>query len=183
MSNVGAPPPRPSTARLSMPPMAALEELPRPRSITLSFWCWVFGGVLAVAVVGLLATRADVLHAEFARLAREDDGKASRATIDGVANASVLIVIGAGALVAVLGVLLAPGLRAARGWARALLAVVALAALAYVILASSTLNDLLTDLRGPIVVGLAAYALLVIVAAVGMFLPGTSAWFQRPRRR
>lgn len=182
MGDLGAPPPRPSTARLSTPPMAALEELARPRAITVSFWCWVAGSLLAGAIGALAATKIDPMRAEFARLAGERDPDATQATLDQVASASVLVVIGVGMLLAVLGLAVAGALRAGRGWARAVLTIVAAAAVAYAALMSSALTDaMLGDLRGPVTAGLLACTALVLVATVAMFLPGTGAWFRRPR--
>jgi hypothetical protein len=182
MSDLGAPPPRPSTARLSMPPMAALAELPRPRAITVSFWCWTIGGLMLGATVALVATKIDPMHAEFARLARDRDPDTAATTINSVATASVLVVVGAGVLLAALGLALAGGLRAARGWARGFLTVVALAAVGYAVLMSSALTGaMLEELRVPVITGLLGYTALVVVGAVWMFLPGTRDWFRRPR--
>src|ERR1700741_811495 len=98
MSELGAPPPRPSTARLSTPPMAALEEIPRPRAMAVSFWCWLAGSLLVAAVVAVTSTRTDPMRTEFARLAGERDPAATQATTEPVASASVLVVIGPGVL-------------------------------------------------------------------------------------
>jgi hypothetical protein len=181
MSDFGAPPPRPSTARLSMPPMAALSELPRPRVIAVSFWSWIIGGVVLGATVALAATKVDPMHAEFARLARDRDPDTAAATINSVATASVLVVIGAGGLLAVLGMAFAAGLRAARGWARVFLTLIAIAGVGYAALMSSALTStMLGELRAPVIAGLLGYTVLVLVAAVWMFLPGTRDWFRRP---
>jgi hypothetical protein len=182
MSDLGAPPPRPSTARLSMPPMAALEDLSRPRVLTVSFWCWLLGSLLAGATVALTATKSGAMRAEFARLASERDSEAPQSTIDSVASASVLIVIGAGITLALLGLLLAGAMRSGRGWARVFLTVIALLAVVYAGLVSSALTDpMLDSLRTPVTAGLLAYTALVIIATVCMFLPGASAWFRRPK--
>lgn len=184
MPDFGAPPPRPSTARLSMPPMAALEDLPRPRAIAVSFWCWLVGSVLLGAVVAVTVTKADAMRTEFARLARENDAAATQKTIDSVAGASVLVVIGAGALLAVLGLSLCWGVRAARGWTRVVLTVVAIGGVGYAALVSSALTDpMLQDLRAMVTVGLLAYTVLVVAAALSMYLPGAGAWFRRPKGR
>ncbi|MGH3762196.1 hypothetical protein [Actinophytocola sp.] len=182
MSEFDAPPPRPSTARLSMPPMARLEDLPRPRAISLSFWCWLVAGLLLGAVAGLASTKIDPMRAEFARLARDGDAGATQATIDRVASVSVLIVIGAGVLLGLLGLTLAGAMRAARGWARVILTLVAVLGVAYAAFVISALTDpMLGDLRNPVIAGLLAYAVLVLVALVCMYLPGTTAWLRRPK--
>lgn len=182
MGDLGAPPPRPSTARLSMPPMASLEELQRPRALVVSFWCWLVGSLLAGAIGALAATKMEPMRSEFARVAAERDPDAPQTTIDQVASASVLVVIGAGLLLALLGLLLAGALRSGRGWARVLLTVVALMGVAYAALVSSALTDgMLGSLRAPATAGLLAYTALVVIATVAMFMPGNKAWFHRPK--
>jgi heme/copper-type cytochrome/quinol oxidase subunit 1 len=162
--------------------MAALEELPRPRVITISFWSWMLSGVLLAFVTAVTATKADTMNTEFARLARENDADATQKTVDSVAAASVLVVVGAGALLAVLGLTLCWGVRAARGWARMMLAVVAIAGVGYAALVSSALTDpMLANLRGPVSVALLAYTALVVTAGLCLFLPGAGAWFRRPK--
>ena len=184
MPDLGAPPPRPSTARLSMPPMAALEDLPRPRPIAVSFWSWLVSSVLLAFVTAVTATKADAMHAEFSRLARENDADASQKTIDSVAGASVSVVVGTGALLALLGLALCWGVRAARGWTRIVLTVVAIAGVGYAALVSSALTDpMLEDLQGPVTAGLLAYTALVVTAALCMYLRGSGAWFRRPKGR
>jgi hypothetical protein len=165
-----------------MPPMAALEDLSRPRVLTVSFWCWLLGSLLVGAAVGLTATKTSAMRAEFARLASERDSEAAQSTIDSVATASVLIVLGAGVVLALFGLLLAGAMRAGRGWARIFLTVIAIVAVVYVAMVSSALTDpMLDSLRTPVTAGLLAYTALVIVATVCMFLGGTSAWFRRPK--
>lgn len=182
MSDLGEPPPRPSTARLSMPPMAALQEQPRPGVIAFSFWCWILGSLLVGAAGALAATKTDAMRAEFARIARESDPGAAQSTIDSVAAASVLIVVGTGVLLAVLGLLFAFAMRSARGWGRVLLTIVALVGVAYAAVVISALTDpMLEDLRTPVTAGLLAYTVLVVVATIWMYLPGANAWFRRPR--
>lgn len=182
MSDIGAPPPRPSTARLSMPPMATLEELARPKALTFSFWCWILGSLVVGAAAALSATKIDAMRTEFARLATERDSAASQSTIDSVAAASVLIVVGTGALLAVLGLLLALAMRSGRGWARVFLTVIGIVAIGYAAVVSSALTDpMLDDLRAPVTGGLLGYIVLVLVATIWMYLPGTTAWFRRPR--
>jgi hypothetical protein len=166
-----------------MPPMAALRDLPRPRVIVVSFWCWLAASLLAGAAVALTSAKIDPMRAEFARLAEADDHDAMQVTIDRVASTSVLVVIGTGALLGVLGLALGLAMRAGRGWARGMLALVAVVAVAYAALVTSALTDpMLDDLRTPTTAVLLAYTVVVIVATVCMFLPGTRAWFRRPKR-
>jgi hypothetical protein len=165
-----------------MPPMAALQEIPRPRAIAVSFWCWLVAGVVVGGTVALAYTKLDPMRTEFARLARDRDPGATQATIDRVASASVLIVIGTGAVLCLLCLALAAALRGGRGWGRVFLTVVALVAVAYAALVSSAVTDpMLDDLRSPVTAGLLGFTVLVLVAAVCMYLPGTTAWFRRPK--
>lgn len=183
MSEVDAQPPRPSTARLSAPPMAALIELARPRAVTVAFWCWMLGGLLAAVVSALGAVRLEPMRVEFVRLARETDPAATADTIDQVAMASVLVVLGTGALVGVFAVLLAGAVRKGRNWARVLLVMVALVAFVHTaFVASSVTSAMLGDLRGLVIGGLVVSTALVLCGAVAMFL-GTKVWFHRPDGR
>lgn len=180
MSEVDAQPPRPSTARLSAPPMAALIDQARPRAVTIAFWCWMIGGLMAAVSSALGALRLEPMRVEFVRLARDTDPAASADTIDQVAMASVLVVLGTGALVGVFAVLLAGAVRAGRNWARVLLVVVALIAFVHTaFVASSVTSAMLGDLRGPVIGGLLGSTALILCGTVSVFV-GTKAWFRRP---
>jgi hypothetical protein len=182
MSEIGAPPPRPSTARLSAAPLAVLRDLPRPRAVAVSFWCWLIASLLVGASVAVGSTRIEDMRAEFARLAGIGDPEATQATIDRVADASVLVVIGTGGLLGVLGLLLAGPMRAGRGWARFCLAVVAVLALVYAVFVTTAVTEeMLGDLRVPVAAGLLAFAATATVAAVCTYLSGTRTWFHRPK--
>jgi hypothetical protein len=166
-----------------MPPMAALQALLRPRAVTTSFWCWLTGSLLVGATVALWSTKIEVLRAEFARLTSTRDPTATQATLDKVAAASVLLVIGAGAVLGVLALALAAAMWAGHNWARVVLAALALIALAYAVFVSAAVTDAtLGNLTGAVNVGLLAYSAVVLVASVCMYLPGTGPWFRRPRR-
>jgi len=175
-----APPPRPSTARRAMPPMAALQALPRPRSVTASFWCWLAGSLLVGATVALGSTKIEPLRAEFAQLTRTSDPAATQATIDKVATASVLLVIGGGAMLGILALALAGAMWARRNWARVALSALALIAFGYAGFVSTAVTDaMLGHLRGVVSAGLLAYSAIVLAAAVCMYLPGTGPWYRR----
>lgn len=163
--------------------MAALIELARPRAVTIAVWCWMAGGLVAAVASALGAIRLEPMRVEFVRLARDTDPAATADTIDQVAMASVLVVLGTGALVGVFAVLLAGAVRSGRNWARVLLTLVALVALVAFVhtafVASSVTSAMLGDLRGPVIGGLLGSTALILCGAVGMFL-GTKAWFHRP---
>ncbi len=160
--------------------MAALIELARPRAVTIAFWCWVLGGLSAAVASALGATRLDPMRAEFVRLARDTDPTAAADTVERVAMASVLVVLGTGALVGVFAVLLAGAVRAGRNWARVLLIGVALIAFVHTaFVASSVTAAMLGDLRAPVIGGLLGSTALILCGTVCMFF-GTKAWFHRP---
>lgn len=182
MSDLKTPPPRPSTAHVTTPPMAALRGMPRPRVVTISFWCWMLAGLLAAGTVVLLATKIDPMLAEFARLARISDPEASQATIDQVAAVSVLLVLGAAALFGLLGVGFAAAMRSGSNGARLVLALLALPAVGYgSYLAIAATDAMLGPTRATITYVLLGYTAAVLTAAVCLFLPGARRWFHRPR--
>jgi len=162
----GSPPPRPTTARLSAPPLSAMRDRPRPWSVMAAFWLWVAGGLAALAAVALVAGRLDELRAEFVREARANDPTATADTVERVADLSVLVITGGGLLLAVTGVLSAVAMRAGRNWARILLVVVAALAVGWAVLVVAP--------AGPLVVAVAAAA---VVAVVLSYLPRSKPWF------
>jgi hypothetical protein len=164
--------------------MAALLDLTRPRAVDVSFWCWFAGSLLVAATVAVVSTRTAPMRAEFARLAIAGDPDASTATIERVAGASVLAVVGTGALLGVLGLVLAGLMRAGRNWARVTLVAGALIAMAYTAFCATSLTEPMLDDRGALVsAGLLVYTATILAGVVCMFLPGGKAWFHRPSGR
>jgi hypothetical protein len=183
MSELIAPPPRPSTERVAAPPMAALRDMPRPRAVTVSFWSWVLASLVVAAAVALQSTRIEPMRTEFTRVASTSDPGASPEIIDRVAGVSVLLLLGVGALLGLLGLMLARALRAGRNWARIVLTLVAVIAIGYAAFLVTAANDaMFGTLRNPISQVLLAYAATITVAAVSMLLPAAKPWFHRPRR-
>lgn len=160
------PPPRPSTARLTAPPVTARQSMPRPRTVTVSCWLWFLAAGLALATAAATLTRLDALRAELTRVARDNDPAATADTLDRVVDVSVLVIVGGGPLLGALGVLVALALRAGRGWSRVTLVAIALLACVYAVF--------VVDATGPLVVG---YAAVTVVAAVCVYLPGARRWF------
>lgn len=162
----GPPPPRPSTARTSAPPLSAMRSLPRPKQITVAFWLWQLAAALAIAAAVLAVGRLDALREEFRVEARENDATAGAGTLGRVADLSVLIVVGGGLLVGVLAVLFAAAMRAGKGWARGMLVLVVLLAVAYAGLVVAPMGWLVLAAAGA-----------AVVAGVCMYLPGSRPWF------
>lgn len=161
-----SPPPRPSTARTTAPPLSAMRSMPRPVAVTISFWLWLVAAGFAMATAIMAAGRVDGLRAEFEREARERDATASADTVGRVADLSVLVIVGGGLLLGLLAVLFATAMRAGKGWGRALLVVVTLLAVGYAVL-------VLDPMGWPVVVA----AGTAVVAAVSMCLPESRPWF------
>lgn len=159
----GSPPPRPSTARTSAPPVTAMRSLPRPWPVTTAFWLWYLAAGCAAAAAVLAVARLDDLHTEFEREARASDPSASADTVERAADLSVLVVVGGGVLLALMGVLFAAAMRAGKNWGRGALVLTALPAVAYGVLVVSPLG--------------VATACVAVVASVCMYLPGSRSWF------
>lgn len=162
----GPPPPRPSTARLSAPPVAARRGRPRPRVVTVSGWLWWLAAALAVLTVMFALTRLDAVRDVLARAARDNDPAATQDVVDQVVDLSVLVIVGGGLLLGLGGGLLALGLRTGRGWARVALFALPLLAVAYGLLVVSATGGLVL-----------AYSAVTVAAAVCMCLPGARRWF------
>jgi hypothetical protein len=160
------PPPRPSTARLSAPPLVARRSMSRPRTVIVSCWLWLLAAFLAVATAALALTRIDDMRAELGRVARDSDPSATPDMVDRVVDLSVLVIVGGGLLLGVLGVLVALALRAGRRWSRVVLITLTLLACAY--------GVLVVDSTGWLVLG---YSAVTVAAAVCMYLPGSRGWF------
>jgi hypothetical protein len=164
--SAGSPPPRPSTARLSSPPIAAQRELARPRVVTVSCWLWLAAALVAMAAVASTVSRLDAVRADLRRAVLESDSAATQDTVDQVVDASVLVIIIGGLVLGVVSGLVALGLRAGRGWARVTLIGFAVLAVGYGVLVRSE--------TGWLVLG---YAGLTVAGAVCMYLPGSRRWF------
>lgn len=162
----GPPPPRPSTARLSAPPLAARQTMSRPRAVSVSWWLWWLAAVLAVVTATLALTRLDEVRAELARIAQDSDPSATPDMVDRVVDLSVLVIVGGGLLLGVAGVLTALALRARRRWSRPTLITLTLLACTYAVF--------VVDATGWLVLG---YAAVTVAAAVCMYLPGVRRWF------
>ncbi|MGH3898526.1 MAG: hypothetical protein ACRDTA_09775 [Pseudonocardiaceae bacterium] len=167
-----APPARPSLATRAMP--SELAARPRPRAIDVSYWLW-----LAACLVGVI-TAAATLHyfdelqaAVLSIIERNSPGETPR-TRENVATAMLAILIGAGVLLVLVQMAFAMAMHSGRGWARFALVLPALLGALYSIAVFSS-SPMMTQ------AGLLATIVLMIVATVPMFLPGTRAWFAQQR--
>lgn len=160
------PPPRPSTSRLSAPPIAARKGLARPRVVNLSWRLWLVATVVAIATVAVAVSRLDAIRADLGREVLERDPSMSEDAVARVVHASVLVIVVAGLVLGVAGGLFALTLRRGKGWARVMLTAVAVLAVGY--------GWLVVSATGWLVLG---YAALTVAATVCMYLPGGRRWF------
>ncbi len=146
----------------------------RPRVVDVSYWLW-FGA----CVIGMITTVATLRHfSELQTLVLaivdQQYPLETPATREKAAWATVATLIGAGALIALVQLMLAVAMRSGRGWARyALVGLTVLGALYGV----AVLDAAPTISRA----GLLASISAMVIASVPMFLPATRPWFAHRR--
>lgn len=146
----------------------------RPRAVELSYWLW-FGA----CVLGMITTVATLryfseLQTLVLVIVEQQYPLETAATREKAAWATVATVIGAGALIILVQLLLALAMRSGRGWARfALVGFIVLGALYGV----AVLGAAPAISRA----GLLASTAMMVIASVPMFLPGTRPWFAHRR--
>ncbi|MGH3751531.1 MAG: hypothetical protein ACRDRP_02350 [Pseudonocardiaceae bacterium] len=168
-----APPPRPSRAIAALP--SELAALPRPRIIGVSYWLW-----LGACLVGVLTAAATLryfgeLQAVVSSIAERQFPNETPAAREAAAAAAVAILIGAGVAVLLIQLGFAIAMRSGRGWARFALVPLTLFGVLYSVEVFGT---------APVVsrAGLLTTTVLMVIAAVPMFLPGARTWFAQRRR-
>lgn len=142
----------------------------RPRVVDLSYWLW-FGA----CVIGMITTVATLryfseLQTLVLAIIERQYPLETPATREKAAWATVATLIGAGALITLIQLMLALAMRSGRGWARfALIGLTVLGALYGVTVfgAAPTISR----------AGLLASTAVMAVASVPMLLPGTRPWF------
>lgn len=147
---------------------------PRPRVIDLSYWLW-FGA----CVIGMITTVATLryfgeLQALVLAIVEQQYPLETAATREKAAWATVATLIGAGALIPLVQLMLALAMRSGRGWARfALVGLTVLGALYGVAVfgAAPTISR----------AGLLASITVMVIASVPMLLPATRPWFAHRR--
>jgi hypothetical protein len=151
-----------------------LPAPPRPRLIDISHWLWLGAGLVGVITVIATLRHFGELNALVLGIIEQQYPLETPATREKAAEATVLTLIGAGALISLLQITLAVTMRSGRGWARfGLLGLVILGAIYEVAVFSAV---------PPITrVGLLANATLMVIAVVPTFLPGNRAWFAHQR--
>lgn len=157
-----------------------LDPGARPRSVTVSTVLWLAGVAAALVAVGLLWLAQDGIRSRFAAMVVERDASTAADVVADAARYAFLATAGSVALVAVLHLVLALLMRTGRTWARNLLVVTGVLALAVAVL----VQDLVADPARPLLedagrVALAVHAALVVPAVVAMLRPSATRWFRR----
>lgn len=167
-----APPPRPR----HLPPWLEQEpvEVPRPRAVNVAAGLWLVAVAIgAVSVALTLVDLEQVRAAILADVTRQLPGEAA-GTRDRVAAAVLGIVIGGGALIMLLQLTFALGLRAGKRWARVALVLIGLIGVGYGLVAVGAVPQ-------PVLVGGTAAA--TVGGAIAMFLPVSTRWLKSGGRR
>lgn len=176
------PPPRPSVDPSVAPPISAMQAMRRPLPVAVSFWTWFLASLVALATAVAALTAFDRMKAEIIELARQQDASVEQATLDQVALAAIAVLVGAGALIALLQLGAAALMHTGRHWARIVLLPVGAVGVIYgLVLFGGVSPPALGSVYDLVRVGLIVYVILAIVAAVVMFLSGARPWFERPQ--
>lgn len=172
-----APPARPSLSAGIRSPLEFVP-LPTPRSVVVSLWMWMLSCVVPLIAIVYAVTRLDAVreHLRVAAVTQTPDATAD--SLDRVVSVTVLIALVALAVPAILTIILALLMVNQRNWARILLLLVGIAGIPAVGLASGALSDRGTDWQNNLAIGVLAQTILVLLAAVLMFLPSANRWFR-----
>jgi hypothetical protein len=165
-----APPPRPSVAISAI----SAEPPARPQVIDVSYWLWVAACLAGLITAGVTLRYFSELRGVVLAIVEHQYPLETSATREKAAVTTVATLIGAGALIAVVQLVLAVTMRSGRGWARFMLIGLTILGALYsvaVFSAAPTISQ----------VGMLAGTALMVIAWVPMFLPGTRAWFAHRR--
>lgn len=156
---------------MAPPPVRAPSPTP-PGTVTASFWLWVASFAVGLAVVAYSLSRFDALQQSLVDTVRAEQPGLDGETLSRAADMTLYIGLGGITALVLVQLLLAVLMRARRHWARVALALSAVLALAGALLALVAVAERARA-------ALPLQALLILVAAVLMFLPGANAWFRR----
>lgn len=166
------PPPRPSVATRALP--SEVPAPPRPRLIDLSYWLWLGAGVVGVVTAVATLRHFGELKTLVLAIVDQQYPLETPGTREKVAGATVVTLIGAGAMIALLQTMLAVTMRSGRGWARfVMIGLTVLGALYGVAVFGAAPPTIRFGLLGTIA--------LMVIASVLMVLPGNRAWFDHRR--
>lgn len=171
------PPARPALTSNLGSPLEVLHQ-PPPGVLKVSFWLWVLSCAAGVTVMVHFGVRSGDIHAALMETVRRDEPSRSNLEVANLADTTVILATCLLVVPIVLKLVLAVLMRARRGWARTLLAIISVLALPLTA-AAVTLLD--TDSLDPplwVLVAVALQELLVLTALVTMLLPACTRWFR-----
>lgn len=167
-----APPARPSLETGATP--SELAWRPRPRVVDIAYWSWLGACLVGVITAVVTLVYFDQLQAGMSSIVAREFPNETPATRDEVATVAVAILIGAGALVAVVQVAFAVAMRSGRGWARLVLVLLGVLGVLYTVVTFGA-APVLTQ------AGMLATTALMLIAVVLMCLPVAGPWFAQQR--
>ena len=155
-----------------------------PRSVRLSLWTWLASCLFpAIAITYALSRLADV-RAHQRALALTETPDVTAVSLERAVTVTISIAVASLVLPIVLEVVFAILMVKRQNWARGALLIVGLVAVPASLIAVDALSDdaAVTN-RNYVLVGIAAQALLVLIAAVLMYRPDANVWFRtKPRQ-
>jgi hypothetical protein len=148
---------------------------PRPQVLTLSSLLWAGAAAALVLAVALPMVGVGDLWTDVTNAVNTGFPNEAETTRDRAAAVATIVLVGSGVLLALLVAAFAAGLRRGKSSARIVLALLLVLVTVHALLMLGVAPLASTVLLG-------AAVALGLVAAVLMFLPGTTAWLTRPRR-
>jgi hypothetical protein len=170
------PPAPPARPRFEFRPPPSAEPSPRPPMLTTSGYLWLAAAAALLLAVVLPLVGVGDLWTDVTNAVNNGFPSEAVTTRDRASAAVTLVLVGSGVLLAVLIGAAAAGLRGGRSGARVLLVLLLVLVVVHGLLMLGVAPPTSTAL-------LAGAVALGLVAAVLMFLPGTTAWLNQPRRR
>jgi hypothetical protein len=169
------PPAPPARPRFEFRPPPSAVSTPRPWMLTTSSFLWLAAAAALLLAVVLPLVGVGDLWTDVTNAVNNGFPSEAATTRDRASAVVTLVLVGSGVLLAVLIGGAAAGLRGGRGGARVLLALLLVLVVVHALL--------MLGVAPPTSTGLLAGAVaLGLVAGVLMFLPGTTAWLNQPRR-
>ncbi|MGH3545715.1 MAG: hypothetical protein ACRDPW_07310 [Mycobacteriales bacterium] len=141
-------------------------------------WLWFSAAVIVLLTEAAVLTQFDRVHRQLEAAVRRQDSTVDQATIDRVADVSLILLIGLAALLAIIVLLFAAMMQRGRGWARWCLVIVAVLLGGYGFAVVSGLNDL-GGLGDVVTGGLLLYSVTSLAGCAAMFSPPARPWFAR----
>jgi hypothetical protein len=167
-----APPPRPSLTFGAMPSAGA--ALSRPRLVEFSYWLWLGACLVGVLTAATTLRYFGELQAAMLSLVEQQFPDETATNREDAAAVVVAGLIGAGVAIILVQMVFALVMHSGRGWARVALVLLSLLGMLY---SGAVFSAAPAVSRA----GLLSATLLVVIAAVPMFLPAARTWFAQQR--